>query len=514
MSMLWTTDALVEAMNGRPVGDMPKGVTGISIDSRTLNPGDAFFAIKGDKFDGHNFASSAMANGAGLLVVAEAKLPAMGRLALSVPMIVVDDVLEALGKLGCAARARSHAKIIAVTGSVGKTTTKEMLRHVLAPCGEVHTANASFNNHWGVPLTLARLPETAAFGVFEIGMNHPDEIRPLVKMVRPHVAMITTVAAAHLGNFKSLGEIAMAKAEIMEGLEEGGYLLLNRDNEKYGALKKRADELGIGHVRSFGEHKQATIRLMSVRLEADHSDITARLNARDIALTIGAPGRHIVQNALAALGAAWFAGADMAEVARAFASFSAEKGRGARHLLDHPDGTVTLIDESYNANPASMRAALSLLQSSATGEGGRRIAVLGDMLEMGKFSEKVHRELKPAIIEAGADIVCLAGDEMRYLADEIGSDRAVIYRESAEELTDWLKTNVRAGDAVMIKSSFGIGFGKIVAALVDIWPPVQVQPMPEPAAPVDELPRPDEPSEAAQDEAADTAPEVTPETKQ
>ena len=506
MSMLWTTDNLVEAMNGRPVGDMPKGITGISIDTRTLNPGDAFFAIKGDKFDGHNFASSAMANGAGLLVVAEAKLPAMGRLALSVPMIVVDDVLEALGKLGRAARARSQARIIAVTGSVGKTTTKEMLRHVLAPCGEVHAAKASLNNHWGVPLTLARLPETAAFGVFEIGMNHPDEIRPLVKMVRPHVAMITTVAAAHLGNFKSLGEIAMAKAEIMEGLEEGGYLLLNRDNEKYGALKKRADELGIGHVRSFGEHKQATIRLMSVKLEADHSDITARLNARDIALTIGAPGRHIVQNALAALGAAWFAGADMAEVARAFASFSAEKGRGARHLLEMHDGAVTLIDESYNANPASMRAALSLLQSTVPGEGGRRIAVLGDMLEMGKFSEKVHRDLKPAIIEAGADIVCLAGDEMRHLAEELGSEREVIYRENAEELADWLKANIRAGDAVMVKSSFGIGFGKIVAALIEVFPP-----RPAPVAEPVQLEVAQEPeSDVEQGE----APEIEPETRQ
>jgi UDP-N-acetylmuramoyl-tripeptide--D-alanyl-D-alanine ligase len=500
MNMLWTTDDLVEATNGRPVGDMPKGIGGISIDTRTLQPGDAFFAIKGDRFDGHNFASSAMANGAGLLVVAEAKLPAMGRLALSVPMIVVDDVLEALCKLGRAARARSQSKIIAVTGSVGKTTTKEMLRHVLASCGEVHAAKASLNNHWGVPLTLARLPETAAFGVFEIGMNHPDEIRPLVKMVRPHVAIITTVAAAHLGNFKSLGEIAMAKAEIMEGLEEGGYLLLNRDNEKFAALKKRADELGIGHVRSFGEHKQSTIRLMSARIEADHSDITARLNARDIALSIGAPGRHIVQNALAALGAAWFAGADMAEVARAFAGFSAEKGRGARHRLERGDGTVTLIDESYNANPASMRAALSLLQSAETGEGGRRIAVLGDMLEMGKFSEKVHRDLKPAVLEAGTDIVCLAGPEMAYLAEELGSERTVIYRESAGELADWLKDNIRAGDAVMVKSSFGIGFGKIVAALIDEWPP-----RPAPVA---------APAEVEIAEVPDEAPEIEPETRQ
>ena len=513
MSMLWTADELVEAMNGRPVGNMPKGVTGISIDTRTLNKGDAFFAIKGDKFDGHNFASSAMANGAGLLVVAEAKLPAMGRLALLVPMIVVDDVLKALGDLGRAARARSSGKIIAVTGSVGKTTTKEMLRHVLSSCGEVHAAKASLNNHWGVPLTLARLPATADYGVFEIGMNHPDEIRPLVQMVRPHVAIITTVAAAHLGNFKNLGEIAAAKAEIMEGVVEGGYVLLNRDNEKFAALKKRADELKIGHVRSFGEHKQATIRLMSAKLAADHSDITARLNARDIALSIGAPGRHVVQNALAALGAAWFAGADMAEVAKAFATFSAEKGRGARHLLDLAEGPATLIDESYNANPASMRAALSLLQSAETGEGGRRIAVLGDMLEMGKFSEKVHRDLKPAIIEAGVDIVCLAGPEMRHLADEIGGDLTVIYRESAEDLADWLKGNIKSGDAVMVKSSFGIGFGKIVAALIEAWPPLPA-PTPVSNETPEEPPRPEDQPEGGPSTSEEAVPDVAPETKE
>lgn len=532
MSMLWTADELVEAMNGRPVGNMPKGVTGISIDTRTLNKGDAFFAIKGDKFDGHNFASSAMANGAGLLVVAEAKLPAMGRLALLVPMIVVDDVLKALGDLGRAARARSSGKIIAVTGSVGKTTTKEMLRHVLSSCGEVHAAKASLNNHWGVPLTLARLPATADYGVFEIGMNHPDEIRPLVQMVRPHVAIITTVAAAHLGNFKNLGEIAAAKAEIMEGVVEGGYVLLNRDNEKFAALKKRADELKIGHVRSFGEHKQATIRLMSARLESDHSEITARLNARDIALSIGAPGRHIVQNALAALGAAWFSGADMSRVAQSFATFSAEKGRGARHELNHGNGTVTLIDESYNANPASMRAALSLLNTARTGEGGRRIAVLGDMLEMGKFSERVHRDLKEPIVEAGVDVVCLAGPEMRHLTDEIGTDLNVIYRETAEELAAWLKQNVRAGDVVMVKSSFGIGFGKIVAALVEAWPPIpyrgepKVQPAPEPVAEeaaVEELPQQALPEEASAqpspveepvEQPSDDAPEISPENKE
>jgi len=473
MTLLWTSEDLISAMHGRPLGDMPEGVGGISIDTRTLQKGDAYFAIKGDRFDGHDFGSAAMLAGAGLLVVAESKLPALGR--LSVPMIVVDDVLEALGALGKAARDRSEAKIIAVTGSVGKTTTKEMLRQVLGSSGEVHAANASFNNHWGVPLTLARMPMSAEFGIFEIGMNHANEIRPLVKMVRPHVAIITTVAAAHLGNFKSLTEIAAAKAEIMEGIEKGGYILLNRDNEKFGYLKKKAGDLNIGHVRSFGEHKQSNIRLMSSKLGADHSEITARLNARDVVVTIGAPGRHIVQNALSALGAAWFAGADMDKAVAALAGFTAEKGRGARHQLSVGEGGFTLIDESYNANPASMRAALSLMASSQTKGEGRRIAVLGDMLEMGKFAEKVHRELAPAIVEAGTDIVCLAGSEMAHLADEIGETLPVTYRQTADEIAAWLVDNIQSGDVVMIKSSFGIGFGKIVAELCKKFAPQSVE---------------------------------------
>ena len=208
MKWLWTIADLVAATHGRPIGNMPQGVTGISIDSRAIAAGEAFFAIKGDRVDGHDFASFAVANGASLLVVSEGKLPALGRLVT--PMIVVPDVLNALIDLGCAARDRTAARIIAVTGSVGKTTSKEMLRQALSPSGSVHASVASFNNHWGVPLTLARMPETTDYGIFEIGMNHADEIRPLVAMVRPHIAMITTIAPAHLGNFRNLEEIAAA----------------------------------------------------------------------------------------------------------------------------------------------------------------------------------------------------------------------------------------------------------------------------------------------------------------
>jgi len=468
MSLLWTAQEMIDAMDGRPVGAIPEGVSGISIDSRSVGAGDAFFAIKGDRFDGHDFASAAVANGAGLLVVSEAKLPALGR--LTAPMIVVKDVLSALEDLARAARARSEAKIIAVTGSVGKTSSKEMLRHALEPSGEVHASAASFNNHWGVPLTLARMPASAAFGVFEIGMNHPDEIRPLVKMVEPHVAIITTIAAAHMGNFKNLTEIAAAKAEIMEGLAKDGHLLLNRDNEKFNWLKKRAAELGVAHVHSFGENSKANFRLLNCKLLPDCSTITAKIDSDEVIVKIGAPGRHHVQNALAVIGAVQLVGADLAKAIHALAGFSAEKGRGARHSLKIDGGRFVLIDESYNANPASMRAALDLLRDTVVRLRGRRIAVLGDMLEMGRFSEQVHRDLAAPIREAGVDLVCLAGPEMRALQETLGADVETVYRDDAEGLAEYLKTVLRDGDVVMIKSSLGIGFGRIVKALLDKYP--------------------------------------------
>ncbi|MDF1609573.1 UDP-N-acetylmuramoylalanyl-D-glutamyl-2,6-diaminopimelate--D-alanyl-D-alanine ligase [Hoeflea sp. YIM 152468] len=468
MSHLWTSQEMTAAMEGRPVGALPEGVNGISIDSRTVGEGDVFFAIKGDRFDGHDFASVAIANGASLLVVAESKLPALGR--LTAPMIVVTDVLAALEDLARASRARSEARIIAVTGSVGKTSSKEMLRRALEPSGEVHAAVASFNNHWGVPLTLARMPASAAYGVFEIGMNHPDEIRPLAKMVKPHVAIITTIAAAHMGNFKNLNEIAAAKSEIMEGLVEDGHLLLNRDNEKYGWLKKRAAELGVAHAHSFGDNAKAEFRLLNCKLLPECSTITARIGEEEVAVKIGAPGRHQVQNALAVIGAVHLVGANLAKAIHALAGLSAEKGRGARHTLKVDGGSFALIDESYNANPASMRAALDLLRDAPVRLRGRRIAVLGDMLEMGRFAERVHRDLAAPLREAGVDLVCLAGPEMAALRNELGTDIETVYRDDASGLADYLTTVLRDGDVVMIKSSLGIGFGRIVKALLDKYP--------------------------------------------
>ncbi len=468
MSSLWLADELIEAMGGRPLGTMPMAVTGISIDTRSLVPGDAFFAIKGDAMDGHDFATAAVKAGASLLVVAEGKLPALGR--LTAPMIVVPDVLAALEKAGAAARARTKARIIAVTGSAGKTTTKEALRHGLSAVGKVHASAASFNNHWGVPLTLARMPADCDYAVFEIGMNHEGEIRPLVKLVRPHVAIVTLIAAAHLGHFKTLDDIAKAKAEIFEGVEHGGAALINRDDQRWGLLGKLAREAGVEKIVGFGEHAKAVYRLTNLALHADHSLITARIGGKEIAARIGAPGRHIVQNALAVLGAADLVGADVAKVALALESLSPEPGRGKRHVLRHPKGPITLIDESYNANPASMQAAMALLDATPVSGEGRRIAVLGDMLELGSHSAKLHSALAGLIAGTRTDLILLAGPEMKSLAEALPEDVKVEYRPGAEDLKPVLIDTVRPGDVVMIKSSKGIGFSKLVDALIRQFP--------------------------------------------
>jgi len=464
LNHLWTAQELIDATGGRPWGAMPEGVTGVSIDTRTLQRGEAFFAIKGEKFDGHNFATAAMAAGAGLLVVSEEKVPALGR--LSVPKLVVPDVLKALEDLGAAARKRSRARVIAVTGSAGKTTTKEMLRHILSSVGTVHAADKSFNNHWGVPLTLARMPADCDYGVFEIGMNHPGEITPLVKLVRPEIAIVTLVAAAHLGHFKSLDEIARAKGEIFSGVVPGGHALINRDDQRWALLSQMAADAGIDNIWGFGEHQRAQFKLIRHVGEGDRSVVEMKAAGQEALLRIGAPGRHMVQNALAAIGAAHLAGADLATVAQAMVGFSAEEGRGRRHELRRGAGTFTLIDESYNANPASMRAAMQVLAAAPKENGGRRIAVLGDMLELGSHSAKLHEALGGIVAESEVDLLLLAGKEMKALADSAPEGVTVEYRENAEELEPLLLETVQPGDTIMMKASKSIGFARLVNVLL------------------------------------------------
>ncbi|MCE7030058.1 UDP-N-acetylmuramoylalanyl-D-glutamyl-2,6-diaminopimelate--D-alanyl-D-alanine ligase [Jiella avicenniae] len=462
--LLWETGVLIDAMQARPMGDLPEGVTGISIDTRSIEAGEAFFAIRGDRFDGHDFLSTAQRAGAGIAVVAEQKLPALGR--VQIPMLVVDDVLKALSRLAEAARARSRAKIVAVTGSVGKTTTKEALRHGLSAVGTVHASAASFNNHWGVPLSLARLPAETSYAVFEIGMNHPREIRPLVSLVRPDVAIVTLIAPAHLGHFRDLDEIAEAKAEIFEGVVPGGAAILNADDPKCGLLADYARKVGVADIVTFGEGSGADFRLIAFEATPEGANVDAEIAGEPLRFSLSTPGRHMAQNVLAVLGAAHRIGADVERVAAALAGWRAVKGRGARHRLSVPGGGVTLIDDSYNANPASMRAALDVLSRAEPGKDARRIAVLGDMLELGTSSAELHAGLKEHVLAAKVDMVFLAGEEMKALDEALAGSLACRWHETNDELLADLESTMEGGDVVLVKASKSIGFSRLVETLL------------------------------------------------
>ena len=465
---LWTVDAMAAAMAAQRAGALPDAVGGISIDSRTIAAGEAFFAIKGDTHDGHEFVAAALKNGAGLVVVAEDR---RGEMPADAPLLLVPDVLAGLCDLARAARARARAKVIAVTGSVGKTSTKEALRLALARDGETHASVASFNNHWGVPLSLARLPQSARYGVFEIGMNHAGEITPLTQLVRPDVAIVTAIAPVHLEFFKSIEEIADAKAEIFSGVAPGGAAVIIRDSQHFSRLQQRATEAGVARIVSFGEHDTADARLIKCALLPDSSTVEASILGTPVTYKIGAPGKHLVVNSLAVLAAARLAGADLALAALALADQTPAAGRGTRVTLDVPGGSALLIDESYNANPMSMRAAFALLGEAPIGARGRRIAVLGDMLELGETGAALHRELAQQIDQNGIDLVFCAGPLMESLWQALPSARRGGYAKDAAALEADVLAAVRSGDVVMVKGSFASRMVSIVKALIRRYTP-------------------------------------------
>jgi UDP-N-acetylmuramoyl-tripeptide--D-alanyl-D-alanine ligase len=464
---LWTSGAMAEAMRAASNGVLPHAVTGLSIDSRTIAPGEAYFAIKGDVHDGHDFVAAALKAGAALAVVEAAQ---RDKFAQDAPLLVVDDVLAGLVALAHAARARLGAQVIAVTGSVGKTSTKEALRRVLGAQGPTHASAASFNNHWGVPLSLARCPASVRFAIFEIGMNHAGEIEPLVKMVRPQVAIITTVEPVHLEFFAGIEAIADAKAEIFEGVEPGGAVVLNRDNPQFDRLQRRAQELGISRVVSFGIEEKSDARLLDLSLHSACSAVRADILGHDVTYKIGMPGRHMAMNSLAVLAAASLADADLALAALALSQIEPAAGRGARRTLELASGEATLIDESYNANPASMAAALNVLGQAAVGPHGRRIAVLGDMLELGATSPALHRGLVDAVKPNRIDLVYCCGPLMRNLWDALSAGKRGGYADSAAGLESQVVAAIRAGDVIMIKGSLGSKMKTIVTALEKRFP--------------------------------------------
>jgi UDP-N-acetylmuramoyl-tripeptide--D-alanyl-D-alanine ligase len=467
MSALWTLEAMAAGIGAARSGALPAAVSGLSIDSRSIAAGEAFFAIKGDSHDGHDFAAAALANGAGLAVVSAARA---GEMPAGAPLLVVPDVLAGLTGLARAARARSPAKVIAVTGSVGKTSTKEALRLTLARDGETHASVASFNNHWGVPLSLARLPGSARYAVFEIGMNHAGEITPLVKQVRPHLAIVTAIAPVHLEFFKSEAAIADAKAEIFLGLEPGGVAVINRDNRHFARLKRHAEQ-AQARVVSFGAHAKADARLVDCALRPDCSTVRADILGQAVTYKIGAPGRHLVMNSLAVLAATSLVGADLALAALALAGQAPAQGRGTRTALEVRGGTALLIDESYNANPVSMQAALALLGQAPVGPRGRRVAVLGDMLELGAAGGELHRALAGPIRDNAIDLVFCAGPLMENLWEALPSERRGGYAKDSGALESDVVAAIRGGDAVMVKGSNGSRMGSIVKALAHRYAP-------------------------------------------
>jgi UDP-N-acetylmuramoyl-tripeptide--D-alanyl-D-alanine ligase len=464
---LWTIEELVAATGGKLTGQ-PRGVIdGISIDSRSIAPGDVFVAIKGDRLDGHDFAAAALKAGASLAIVSQAseEMKAAGAL------LEVDDPLAALVELGRAARRRSGAQIVAITGSVGKTSTKEALKLALSASGKTHASAASYNNHWGVPLSLARMPGDTAYGVFEIGMNHAGEITPLVNLVKPHVAVVTSIAPSHLGYFSSLDEIADAKAEIFSGVGAGGSAVINRDTPFFDRLAAAAKARGVGQIIGFGRHTEAEVRLERLVLHAECCCITASVMGETVMYKLGVPGEHMALNSLAVLAAVKLTGADLARGSLALSKAQPAKGRGVRSRLAMPHGTLVLIDESYNANPVSVRAALKLLGQTPPGKSGRRIAVLGDMLELGEQGPAFHAGLADAVDESHVDALYASGPLMAHLWDKIPPHRRGAYADSSEGLTKPLLDSVAPGDVVMIKGSLGSRMAPIVEALTTRFRP-------------------------------------------
>lgn len=429
-------------------------ITGVSIDTRTIEKGDLFVALGGEQRDGHDFVKMAFEKGAAAALVKNDKVSS---LSISGPLIPVDDTLSALVQLGAAARARltPDARVVAVTGSVGKTGIKEALRFVLSQQGKTHASVASYNNHFGVPLTLARMDQATKFGIFEIGMNHAGEIEPLTRQVKPYVALIIIVEAVHIENFPNVEAIADEKSAIFLGLEEGGTAIINRDNPHYERMWTHASRSKAGRLLSFGENPFADIRLASLKMDADGSDIIAEINGLPLAYRLGSPGKHLALNSLGILAVCLALGADLEAASRALSDVKPPRGRGARLSWGKENSRITLIDESYNANPTSMRAAFALLSSTDVGPKGRRIALVGDMLELGKDAEALHADLASSIVEFGIDLVYTSGPLMRHLFDSLPRAKQGAWYKNSQELATSFLDQIQPGDALMVKGSNG-----------------------------------------------------------
>lgn len=466
MGVLWTSADAAAATGGRATRSF--AATGVSIDTRSLRPGDLFVALK-DARDGHDFVADALARGAAAALVSRVPEGCSER----DPLLIVPDVLRGLEDLGRAGRARARARVIAVTGSVGKTSSKEMLRAVLLAQGKVHAAEASFNNHWGVPITLARLPQDADFAVIEIGMNHPGEIAPLARMARPHAAMITTVTAAHLEAFGDVAGIAREKASIFEGLEPGGVAVIPTGLAVTPILEAAATR--AGRVLRFGPAEGSDYRLVSARISGDATIVQALRGNDPLLFKVMTPGAHFAANALGVLALAEAVGADPAVAACDMGLWRPPAGRGARErvYLDIVDEqqTIDLFDDAFNANPGSMAAAFEVLGAVAPRDGvgrvknGRRVAVLGDMLELGPDAVQMHADLAAHPAMAAIDTVHCAGPLMRALWQALPLRKRGEWHETAADMAARAAHLVDAGDVVLVKGSKGSKVSMVVDAI-------------------------------------------------
>ncbi len=467
MTALWTSADAAKATGGEVLGG-EWSATGVSIDTRTLEKGDLFVALSAER-DGHDFVGDALSKGAAAALVSRRP----DDIGADAPLLMVPDVLQALEALGKAARERCRARVIAVTGSAGKTTTKEMLRHVLQSQGKTHAAEASYNNHWGVPLTLARMPADTEFAVIEIGMNAPGEIAPLSRLARPHVAIVTTVAAAHLEAFENIEGIAHEKASIFEGLEPGGIALFNSDVETAAILRTAAQANADSSI-GFGALPTADLRATNIDLSEGASVVRGKHAGDPFLFKVGAPGRHFAMNALAVYGAAKLVGADADIAACDIGQWKAPQGRGQREtlLLDPVEElSIELIDDAFNANPASMSAAFSVLAAIKPTDGagrikvGRRIAILGDMLELGPTEDALHAGLADHPAMPDISRVHCVGKRMRALHEALAEAKRGRWVETAEELAKNARELVDAGDVVLVKGSKGSKVSLVVDAL-------------------------------------------------
>ena len=464
---LWTAAEAAAATGGQTTTDWQ--ATGVSIDTRTLAKGDLFVALK-DVRDGHEFVAQALEKGAAAALVTHRP----DGVSKDAPLLIVPDVLAGLVALGAAARARTDARVAAITGSVGKTSTKEMLRAALEGQGHIHASVASYNNHWGVPLTLARMPAKTTFAIIEIGMNHPGEIAPLARQARPHVAMITTVAAAHLEAFDNIDGIAHEKASICEGLEENGTAVLNADINQYAILEAAANTAGATTV-SFGTDLSHAYHLTDIRSQNGTTVATCRLGTHDAMLKVASEGQHFALNGLGVLAVAEALGADPAQSLCGLATWAPPAGRGAREtiVLDPVETqlTLTLLDDAYNANPTSMAAALNVLGGTEVADDigrigkGRRVAFVGDMKELGPSAEKLHADLATLPAMNDIHVVHCIGPLMRNLFAALPVEKRGLCVDTAAELVPEVRRILDAGDAVLAKGSLSMGLAQIVDAV-------------------------------------------------